>query len=53
MSPGAAADDLRAWITAKLDPLVETPGHDRLQSDYDMNPTARPGEPLPLRPAAV
>lgn len=52
MSPAAPADALRPWITAKLDPLVE-PGRASLHSDYDMNPHARPGQALPLRPAAV
>ena len=51
MSPAAPAADLRAWITAKLDPVDAS--HGALHSDYDMNPHARPGEPLPLRPAAV
>jgi 8-oxo-dGTP pyrophosphatase MutT (NUDIX family) len=51
LSPITPAAALRAWITSRLDPLDAA--HDRLHSDYDMNPHARPGEPLPLRPAAV
>jgi 8-oxo-dGTP pyrophosphatase MutT (NUDIX family) len=53
LSPGAPAAELRDWITAHLDPLTETGAADRRQSDYDLNPHARPGEPMPLRPAAV
>jgi len=52
LSPDAPADQLRPWITSRLDPPDGAHPTD-IHSDYDMNPDARPGQPLPLRPAAV
>jgi 8-oxo-dGTP pyrophosphatase MutT (NUDIX family) len=52
LSPAAPAAELRAWITSRLDPPDGTHPTD-IHSDYDMNPQARPGQALPLRPAAV
>jgi len=52
LSPDAPADQLRPWITSRLDPPDGAHPTD-IHSDYDMNPHARPGQPLPLRPAAV
>jgi 8-oxo-dGTP pyrophosphatase MutT (NUDIX family) len=52
VNPTAPAEQLRDWIAARLDPLVE-PAGEVLHSDFDLNPSARPpGAPL-LRPAAV
>lgn len=53
MNPGARPEDLRDWISAHLDPLVDLGAVGRVQSDYDLNPTLRPGDAPPLRPAAV
>jgi 8-oxo-dGTP pyrophosphatase MutT (NUDIX family) len=41
----------RDFITARLDPVSAQLGVG--QSDYDMNPDARPAQAKPLRPAAV
>lgn len=53
MSPTAPAEQLRAFITARLEPLVEPCVDGRLQSDFDLNPSAKPTGAAPLRPAAV
>jgi 8-oxo-dGTP pyrophosphatase MutT (NUDIX family) len=52
LSRPAGVQTLKTWITSKLDPL-DGPERETGQSDYDLNPHARPGEPLPPRPAAV
>jgi 8-oxo-dGTP pyrophosphatase MutT (NUDIX family) len=53
LNPTAPAEQLREWITARLDPLVEPHAEDGLHSDFDLNPWARPHGAAPLRPAAV
>ena len=46
-------NDLRARVTAVLDPLSAEPALKPGQSDFDLNPDARPAEERILRPAAV
>ena len=52
MSPASTPEALRAFIAQRLDPLEDAPG-ESLHSDYDLNPTLRPGQAPKLRPAAV
>ena len=52
MSPDASTCDLHGWITTHLDPLEDgAPGV--RQSDFDLEPSCRPGEGQALTPAAV
>jgi 8-oxo-dGTP pyrophosphatase MutT (NUDIX family) len=53
LSPTAPAEQLRDFITARLDPLVEPRSDGLLHSDFDLNPSAKPKGAAPLRPAAV
>ena len=50
MTPTA---ELRDFIASRLDPLVELHGAEAQHSDFDLNPSARPGVIAALKPAAV
>lgn len=52
MSPASPPGDLSRWIESRLDPVAPDAGL-RGHSDYDLNPTLRPGDKPILRPAAV
>lgn len=55
MSAPASPADLRAWISAHLDPLEERdPARGVTRSDYDLDPTHRPpAQATPLTAASV
>jgi 8-oxo-dGTP pyrophosphatase MutT (NUDIX family) len=53
LTPTAPAEQLRDFIAARLDPLVEPHPGAGLHSDFDLNPSARRDGAAPLRPAAV
>ncbi len=55
MNAAGHPDDLRAWISRHLDPLDAYPPIDGapLRSDFDLTPSAQPGAPGTLTPAAV
>jgi 8-oxo-dGTP pyrophosphatase MutT (NUDIX family) len=47
-------NDLRAWISARLDPLDVTPMDGAAsRSDFDLDPQHAPTDRAPLKPAAV
>ncbi|MFI4976197.1 MAG: CoA pyrophosphatase [Caulobacterales bacterium] len=50
----AAPHEVRRWITGHLDPLETTVlGGMQIRSDFDLNPSHAPSEPVSLTPAAV